>query len=422
MCNRAGVVVIMVTGDNSITARSIANELGITKAEDKTEGLCMEGDDFERLEENSTPEEFYQRVKHLKILSRSRPEHKYKLVEGLKKINNVVAVTGDGTNDAPALLKADVGVAMGISGTQVAKNAADILILDDNFNSIVRSIVWGRNIYDSVKKFLQFQLTVNGVACILSIISSALFKQSVFTTVQMLWVNMIMDSLASLALSTEPPNTEELLNKKPVNRSDSLITITMIKHIVIQCIYQITILMFLILKGQEFLPEYKDGYDDLIGTDLEAKYYQGQAEGTMVSGLNHPLSGDYSYEPYFNKYHIYSRHLTFVFNVFVFLQIFNFFNCRKIYDEMNLLAGLFTNYIFWIMFGFITIFQWAIIYLLNEYFKCYNFHGLTIQHWGLSLLIGFTVIPLSLIIRMLPFAKPEKPEDANDDANDLQFR
>jgi len=142
------------------------------------------------------------------VLARSRPEHKYRLVEGLKKINNIVAVTGDGTNDAPALLKADVGVAMGISGTQVAKNAADILILDDNFNSIVRSIVWGRNIYDSVKKFLQFQLTVNGVACIISIISSAVFKQSVFTTVQMLWVNMIMDSLASLALSTESPNTE----------------------------------------------------------------------------------------------------------------------------------------------------------------------------------------------------------------------
>jgi Ca2+ transporting ATPase len=138
----------------------------------------------------------------LKVLARSRPEDKYRLVEGLKSINNVVAVTGDGTNDAPALMKADVGVAMGIAGTQIAKNAADILILDDNFNSIVRALVWGRNIYDSVRKFLQFQLTVNVVACVLSVISAALVRQSVLTAVQMLWVNMIMDSLASLALAT----------------------------------------------------------------------------------------------------------------------------------------------------------------------------------------------------------------------------
>lgn len=205
-CKKAGVAVIMVTGDNGKTARSIADQVGITSPEDKAEGLCLNGDDFEQLVSDCTPWEFYERCRNLRVLFRSRPDHKLLLVEHLKKLNNLVAVTGDGTNDAPALKQATVGVSMGKEGTQVAKNASDIVVLDDNFESIVRSMVWGRNVYDSIKKFLQFQLTINIVACTFSVAASVLFKQSVLTTVQMLWVNMIMDSLAALALATEPPN------------------------------------------------------------------------------------------------------------------------------------------------------------------------------------------------------------------------
>lgn len=135
-------------------------------------------------------------------MARSKPEHKFILVDGINKLGHVVGVTGDGANDAPALMRADIGLAMGMTGTQIAKNASDIILLDDNFKSIVRAVVWGRNVYDSIRKFLQFQLTVNVIALGLIILSAAIIKQSVFAAVQMLWVNLIMDSLAALALAT----------------------------------------------------------------------------------------------------------------------------------------------------------------------------------------------------------------------------
>lgn len=133
-------------------------------------------------------EEFTRIYKNLDVLARSRPEDKYAMIVGLKERNHVVAVTGDGTNDAPALKKADVGFAMGISGTEIAREAASVILLDDNFESIVKAVLWGRNIYDSIKKFLQFQLTVNVVAVGLTLLSSAIIKQEIFKPVQMLWV------------------------------------------------------------------------------------------------------------------------------------------------------------------------------------------------------------------------------------------
>jgi len=136
------------------------------------------------------------------VLARSSPEDKYLLATGLKQLKNVVAMTGDGTNDAPALKKADIGFAMGIAGTEVAKNAAGIVLMDDNFGSIITAIKFGRNIFDCIRKFLQFQLTVNIVAIFMAILSSVILKQSPLTPIQMLWVNLIMDTLAALALAT----------------------------------------------------------------------------------------------------------------------------------------------------------------------------------------------------------------------------
>lgn len=252
-CKRAGIKVRMVTGDNKVTARAIALECKIIEPGDE-QSLVLEGADFMnmiggvvcekcetavcscasdekqakklnkplRKDTIKNKQEFDKIYPHLDVLARSRPEDKYALVVGLKEKGNIVAVTGDGTNDAPALKKADVGFAMGICGTEVARESADIILLDDNFSSIVKAVLWGRNIFDSIRKFLQFQLTVNVVAVGITLVNAAILKQEVFPPIQMLWINLIMDAFASLALATEPPHAG-LLERKPVNRNESMI-------------------------------------------------------------------------------------------------------------------------------------------------------------------------------------------------------
>lgn len=193
-------------------------------------------------------ENFRKVEKNLKVLARSSPEDKYLMATGLKQLGHVVAMTGDGTNDAPALKKADIGFAMGIAGTEVAKEAAGIILLDDNFSSIVTAMKWGRNIFDSIRKFLQFQLTVNMVALILAFTGAAVLKESPLNPIQMLWVNLIMDTMAALALATEPP-TEELLTRKPYSRTENLITPDMWRNIIAQGILQIIILGAILFRG-----------------------------------------------------------------------------------------------------------------------------------------------------------------------------
>lgn len=264
-CYEGGVKVRMITGDNKSTAVAIAKEAGILEEDWKPKAndyTVMTGREFREFvggvvnfgQKNETVgniENFKLVRDQLKVLARSSPTDKYLMATGLKKLNHVVAMTGDGTNDAPALKKADIGFAMGITGTEVAKEASGIILLDDNFNSIVTAMKWGRNIFDSIRKFLQFQLTVNFVALVLAFLGAAVLKESPLNPIQMLWINLIMDTLAALALATEPP-TDELLKRKPYSRFESLITADMWKNIVAQGILQIIILSVILFKGIDF--------------------------------------------------------------------------------------------------------------------------------------------------------------------------
>lgn len=261
-CQNSGVIVRMVTGDNVATATSIALKCGIIKPGDNF--LILESKDFNkkiRDKNGEIQQDLLDKVwPYLRVLARSSPQDKYNLVNGiveskLSSDRQVVAVTGDGTNDGPALKRADVGFAMGIQGTDVAKEASDIILTDDNFSSIVKAMMWGRNVYDAIAKFLQFQLTVNFTAIILSVICAALIKTVPLKAVQMLWVNLVMDTLASLALATELP-TEDLLKRAPYGRERSIISVNMFKIITGQTIYMCAILFALVFGSNYYIQNF----------------------------------------------------------------------------------------------------------------------------------------------------------------------
>ena len=245
-CRMAGVTVRMVTGDNVETAKAIAKECGIYDGSHTSEYSVMEGPKFRRLSQG----EMKIAVRSLRVLARSSPEDKRILVKALKDQDEIVAVTGDGTNDGPALKMADVGFSMGISGTEVAKEASSIILMDDNFSSIVKALMWGRAVNDAVQKFLQFQLTVNITAVVLTFVSavSSSDMKSVLTAVQLLWVNLIMDTFAALALATDAP-TPSILNRLPTSRKAGLVSLRMWKMIIGQAILQLAITFMLYFGG-----------------------------------------------------------------------------------------------------------------------------------------------------------------------------
>ncbi|CAL8260008.1 unnamed protein product [Merluccius merluccius] len=370
MCQRAGITVRMVTGDNINTARAIATKCGILHPGD--DFLCMEGKEFNRRIRNELSEIEQERIDKiwpkLRVLARSSPTDKHTLVKGIidstvLEQRQVVAVTGDGTNDGPALKKADVGFAMGIAGTDVAKEASDIILTDDNFSSIVKAVMWGRNVYDSISKFLQFQLTVNVVAVIVAFTGACITQDSPLKAVQMLWVNLIMDTFASLALATEPP-TEALLLRKPYGRNKPLISRTMMKNILGHGIYQLTTIFTLLFAGEKLF-------------DIDC-------------GRNAPLHAPPS------------EHYTIVFNTFVLMQLFNEINARKIHGERNVFDGMFNNPIFCSIVFSTFIIQIVIVQFGGKPFSCVS---LSVEQWLWCVFLGFGSLLWGQLVSTVPTSR-----------------
>lgn len=382
ICKKAGITVRMVTGDNIDYAKSIAIQSGIiTREEMEPSSLeykeygCMLGLDFYRevgglvkcpdpkdptkiKDRVGNPEKFAQIARELRVLARSQPEHKYLLVTGLKEgEKNVVAVTGDGTNDAPALKKADIGFAMGITGTEVAKEASKIILLDDNFSSIVTALKWGRNIYLCVRKFLQFQLTVNVVALAIAVVSGfAHFTVPPINAIQMLWVNIIMDTFAALALATEPPS-DSLLLERPYGKNESILTRAMWRNIVCVAIYQIAVLLVMMLVEPDFI---------LYGAPVD--------EAGRSKLLN-----------------------TMIFHTFVLMQIFNEIACRRIKsNEFCIVEHFFNN---WRFIVILIITAGVQVLLVQAGLKGINTTPLSLSQHGICVALSFNVIIWGLLCK-----------------------
>ncbi|KAK6542160.1 hypothetical protein TWF694_007925 [Orbilia ellipsospora] len=349
-CKKAGVFVRMVTGDNVITAKAIATECGIY-----TEGgLVMEGPDFRRLSKTHMREV----IPRLQVLARSSPEDKQILVRNLKEMGETVAVTGDGTNDGPALKMADIGFSMGIAGTEVAKEASSIILMDDNFSSIVKALMWGRAVNDAVKKFLQFQITVNITAVILAFVTAVASSDEtpVLKAVQLLWVNLIMDTFAALALATDPP-PQDILNRPPQRKSAPLITVNMWKMIIGQAIYQLVVTFILHFAGGSIL-----GYD-----------------------LSDP--------------HVEQELSTLVFNTFVWMQIFNQYNNRRLDNKFNIFEGIHRNWFFILINVIMVGGQVLIIFVGGAALGVVPLNG---PQWAISLILGAISLLIGVIVRLVP--------------------
>jgi len=316
-CRQAGIDVKMITGDNLETARAIAAEVGLLEGPDQA---LMVSQEFQALSD----EQVKAILPRLRLLARAQPLDKLRLVQLLQQRNEVVAVTGDGTNDAPALKRADVGLAMGRTGTDVAREASKIVLLDDAFSTIVRAVHWGRALYENIQRFLQFQLTINFSALAIAFLAPFFGVKPPFSLLQLLWINVIMDTLAAIALCAEPPGPG-LMRRPPRRRDENIVTAAMLWNILTTGAFFVVVMLTLLL-GMNY-----------------GNWFAGRAaEPADVAGLS-------------------VRQGTIFFSVYVFFQVWNEFNCRSLVPEMSGLQGLHRNRTFLAIVGLIVAAQVLIV-------------------------------------------------------------
>ena len=341
----AGVETKMLTGDNINTARAIGEELGMLK-----DGMrAVEATYIDTLSD----EELRKEIKTIAIVARSKPETKMRIVNALQTNGEVVGVTGDGINDAPALTKADVGIAMGITGSEVSKNAADIILTDDNFATIINGIKWGRGVYENFQRFIQFQLTVNVIAFLVAIVSQILDFPMPFTTIQLLWVNIIMDGPPALALGLEPIR-DAVFDRKPVDRKASIITKKMITSIVLNALY-VTAILLIQMKF------------NILGASTVV-----QADGA-------------------------SEMETVLFALFAFSALFNAFNCRE-FGTDSIFKNFTKNKTALLIISVTAIAQFIFTELFSGFF---NAVSLSLVMWGKVILLAFMIIVVNEVVKFV---------------------
>lgn len=309
-CIDAGIGIKIVTGDTPGTAKEIGRQVGLWTDDDDPERQMITGKQFNLL----TDDELRERVGDLKIMSRARPSDKERLVRLLQERGEVVAVTGDGTNDAPALNKAQIGLSMG-DGTSVAKEASDITILDNSFKSIARAVMWGRSLYLNIQRFILFQMTINVAACLIVLLGAVMGTDSPLTVTQMLWINLIMDTFAAMALASLPPD-KSVLKDKPRSRTAFIITKDMGRRI-----FGVGLLFVAVLFGfiQYFMHFGVDSLSEFSLRDYFSSYFN-----------FHHVGGNFT-----------PKELSLLFTIFVFMQFWNIFNAKAYHTMDSAFKGLF---------------------------------------------------------------------------------